>query len=580
MPEIDTDEEDEVALVVEQRSRPQRFRQVLFHVFLASCVVFVGCFSAILNKQLELRISHQWKSWLIISYKSISIESNKLENFEILRFFHFPVLDERLEVRRPSEQAMWQAHRGRVSCKRDFPPFCGRHAPPLKSSHFYNQSPRISHSTNSTPSFSLEIFPYLCSLFTLKNFKILRFLHFPVLDERLEVHRPSEQAMWQAHQGRVSCKRDFPPFCGRHAPPLRRHSERAMRQADHRKRVSCERHFPPFGGRHAPPLERHSVKKSKDVFICEYVGEVLEDSEAEKRTGNGDYLFDIGNSYGDSSPQGVSESFTIDAARFVLDERLEVRRPSEQAMWQAHRGRVSCKRDFPPFCGRHAPPLKRHSERAMRQADHRKRVSCERHFPPFCGRHAPPLKRHSVKKSKDVKYVGEVLEDSEAEKRTGNGDYLFDIGNSYGDSSPQGVSESFTIDAARFVLDERLEVRRPSEQAMWQAHRGRVSCKRDFPPFCGRHAPPLKRHSERAMRQADHRKREAEEQHSNNGVKNGAGKKAGRQASKYLRKPKKKDQAVSPSSKQTAKEAIVTISIKPSTQSLIQVLKITRKNDK
>ncbi|KAL4295453.1 hypothetical protein GQ457_12G032230 [Hibiscus cannabinus] len=639
-------------------------QQKLLTQMLKPTSVAERCFSAILNKQLELRISHQWKSWLIISYKSISIESNKLENFEILRFFHFPVLDERLEVRRPSEQAMWQAHRGRVSCKRDFPPFCGRHAPPLKSKEFKRCVHDISQGKEIIPicainnidgekpppfeyvahmihpnwccpipsigcdcldgcsqsnecscvtknggdlpynhdgavveikplvyecgpackcpsscynrvgqhgiKFQFEIFrteskglgvrslnfnpsgSFICEYvgevledsqaekrtgngdylfdignsygdnspqgvsesFTidaarfgcfsailnkqlelrishqwkswliisyksisiesnkLENFKILRFLHFPVLDERLEVHRPSEQAMWQAHQGRVSCKRDFPPFCGRHAPPLRRHSERAMRQADHRKRVSCERHFPPFGGRHAPPLERHS-----GVFL-------------QFSTNNLNFASAINGNPGSSS---------------LLDERLEVRRPSEQAMWQAHRGRVSCKRDFPPFCGRHAPPLKRHSEQAMRQADHRKRVSCERHFPPFCGRHAPPLKRHSVKKSKDVKYVGEVLEDSEAEKRKGNGDYLFDIGNSYGDSSPQGVSESFTIDAARSRLH--------SEQAMWQAHRGRVSCKRDFPPFCGRHAPPLKRHSERAMRQADYRKRVSCERH-------------------------------------------------------------------
>ncbi|OMO73766.1 hypothetical protein COLO4_26875 [Corchorus olitorius] len=67
-------------------------------------------------------------------------------------------------------------------------------------------------------------------------------------------------------------------------------------------------------------------------FICEYAGELLKDKEAEKRTGNDEYLFDIGNDYGDSSfwdglqtlmPDAHSSSqpvvqdsgFTIDAAR-------------------------------------------------------------------------------------------------------------------------------------------------------------------------------------------------------------------------------------------------------------------------
>ncbi|BBH03039.1 SU(VAR)3-9 homolog 6 [Prunus dulcis] len=36
-------------------------------------------------------------------------------------------------------------------------------------------------------------------------------------------------------------------------------------------------------------------------FICEYIGELLEDKEAEERTGNDEYLFDIGNNYNDSS---------------------------------------------------------------------------------------------------------------------------------------------------------------------------------------------------------------------------------------------------------------------------------------
>ncbi|XP_022737173.1 histone-lysine N-methyltransferase, H3 lysine-9 specific SUVH6-like [Durio zibethinus] len=67
-------------------------------------------------------------------------------------------------------------------------------------------------------------------------------------------------------------------------------------------------------------------------FICEYAGELLEDREAEERTGNDEYLFDIGNNYSDSSlwdglstlmPDAHSSScqvlpdsgFTIDAAR-------------------------------------------------------------------------------------------------------------------------------------------------------------------------------------------------------------------------------------------------------------------------
>ncbi|GMJ06084.1 hypothetical protein HRI_004277600 [Hibiscus trionum] len=67
-------------------------------------------------------------------------------------------------------------------------------------------------------------------------------------------------------------------------------------------------------------------------FICEYAGEILEDGEAEKRTGHDEYLFDIGNNNSDSSlwddlstimhdahssfHQVVPDSgFTIDAAR-------------------------------------------------------------------------------------------------------------------------------------------------------------------------------------------------------------------------------------------------------------------------
>lgn len=68
-------------------------------------------------------------------------------------------------------------------------------------------------------------------------------------------------------------------------------------------------------------------------FICEYIGELLEDKEAEKRTGNDEYLFDIGHNYNDQSLwnglsnlmpdaqsgayEGVEDGgFTIDAAKF------------------------------------------------------------------------------------------------------------------------------------------------------------------------------------------------------------------------------------------------------------------------
>ncbi|RDX65859.1 Histone-lysine N-methyltransferase, H3 lysine-9 specific SUVH6, partial [Mucuna pruriens] len=68
-------------------------------------------------------------------------------------------------------------------------------------------------------------------------------------------------------------------------------------------------------------------------FICEYIGELLEDKEAEQRTGNDEYLFDIGNNYSNSTlwdglstlmPDAQTSScevvkdggFTIDAAGF------------------------------------------------------------------------------------------------------------------------------------------------------------------------------------------------------------------------------------------------------------------------
>ncbi|CAN8287768.1 unnamed protein product [Cochlearia groenlandica] len=69
-------------------------------------------------------------------------------------------------------------------------------------------------------------------------------------------------------------------------------------------------------------------------FICEYVGELLDDKEAEQRTGSDEYLFDIGNKYDTTLSEGMSKlmpetrideeedheeetssGFTIDAAK-------------------------------------------------------------------------------------------------------------------------------------------------------------------------------------------------------------------------------------------------------------------------
>ncbi|KNA04700.1 hypothetical protein SOVF_197230 [Spinacia oleracea] len=68
-------------------------------------------------------------------------------------------------------------------------------------------------------------------------------------------------------------------------------------------------------------------------FVCEYIGELLDDKEADKRTSNDEYLFDIGQNYNDSTlweglsavmPEMPSSSvdvienigFTIDAVRY------------------------------------------------------------------------------------------------------------------------------------------------------------------------------------------------------------------------------------------------------------------------
>jgi euchromatic histone-lysine N-methyltransferase len=68
----------------------------------------------------------------------------------------------------------------------------------------------------------------------------------------------------------------------------------------------------------------HSI--SSGSFICEYIGELLDDREAEQRTGNDEYLFDIGQnlsggSLGPDSEQNSSEAleevgYTIDAVEF------------------------------------------------------------------------------------------------------------------------------------------------------------------------------------------------------------------------------------------------------------------------
>ncbi|CAI9095626.1 OLC1v1031615C1 [Oldenlandia corymbosa var. corymbosa] len=57
---------------------------------------------------------------------------------------------------------------------------------------------------------------------------------------------------------------------------------------------------------------------SPGTFICEYVGEIIKDREAEKRAGKDEYLFDIGQNYSDLG-EGVEEGgdgYTIDAAKF------------------------------------------------------------------------------------------------------------------------------------------------------------------------------------------------------------------------------------------------------------------------
>ncbi|KAF6135422.1 hypothetical protein GIB67_027296 [Kingdonia uniflora] len=64
-------------------------------------------------------------------------------------------------------------------------------------------------------------------------------------------------------------------------------------------------------------------------FICEYTGEFLQDTEADQRTGNDEYLFDIGNNYNDDALRGelsalgqlqpASPSATVEDVGFTID---------------------------------------------------------------------------------------------------------------------------------------------------------------------------------------------------------------------------------------------------------------------
>ncbi|KAL8539499.1 hypothetical protein ACS0TY_001206 [Phlomoides rotata] len=58
---------------------------------------------------------------------------------------------------------------------------------------------------------------------------------------------------------------------------------------------------------------RDNIKKGS--FICEYVGELLQEKEAEKRIGNDEYLFDICKSH-DEGEQEEENGFALDAAKF------------------------------------------------------------------------------------------------------------------------------------------------------------------------------------------------------------------------------------------------------------------------
>ncbi|XP_059275853.1 histone-lysine N-methyltransferase, H3 lysine-9 specific SUVH6-like [Lycium ferocissimum] len=57
---------------------------------------------------------------------------------------------------------------------------------------------------------------------------------------------------------------------------------------------------------------------SSGTFICEYTGTLLEDTEAERRIGNDEYLFDIGQNYSGCTMNSLAEEggYTIDAAHY------------------------------------------------------------------------------------------------------------------------------------------------------------------------------------------------------------------------------------------------------------------------
>lgn len=54
-------------------------------------------------------------------------------------------------------------------------------------------------------------------------------------------------------------------------------------------------------------------------FICEYIGELLDDKQAEERVGNDEYLFDIGNSYNDNNMREELSSLIPDAHSVSLE---------------------------------------------------------------------------------------------------------------------------------------------------------------------------------------------------------------------------------------------------------------------
>ncbi|KAL4297485.1 hypothetical protein GQ457_12G031970 [Hibiscus cannabinus] len=352
MPEIDTDEEDEVALVVEQRSRPQRFRNLSFSLFFIHpqefrhpCVIFIfqGVFLQFSTNNLNFASAINGNPGSPSRTKASPL--NLIKNLSLSLFFQ--------EFRDPalfsfsSEQAMWQAHRGRVSCKRDFPPFCGRHAPPLKR-HSVKKSKEREGLCVHDISQGKEKIP-ICAINNIDAEKPLPFeyvahmIHpnwccpIPCIGcDCLDGCSQSNKCACVTknggdlpynHDGAIVEIKPLVYECG---PACKCPSSCYNRVGQHGIKFQFEIFRTESKGWGVRSL--NFIPSGS--FICEYVGEVLEDSEAEKRTGNDDYLFDIGNSYGDSSPQGVSESFTIDAARetvanpFFLQHLEKVGNPS------------------------------------------------------------------------------------------------------------------------------------------------------------------------------------------------------------------------------------------------------------